>query len=142
MEHFTPFTSLLGGVLIGLASSMMLYFHGRIAGISGIFGGVLRPLQGDIIWRLMFIIGLFAGGVLLALVAPTMVAMPTDRSLAAIAVGGLLVGYGTRLGSGCTSGHGICGLTRGSTRSLVAVCAFMGAGMVTATTISWFTRLS
>ncbi len=131
--HFTPWASLAGGILIGLATALLLLANGRVAGISGILGGLLRPAvasRGDIAWRVTFILGLF--------VAPlawlTMGAMPPaqiDHSPALLTIGGLLVGIGTRFGSGCTSGHGVCGIARLSPRSLLATACFLAAGFVT-----------
>ena len=128
--HFTPWASLAGGILIGLATALLLLANGRVAGISGILGGLLRPTRGDIAWRVTFILGLF--------VAPlawlTMGAMPPaqiDHSPALLAAAGLLVGVGTRFGSGCTSGHGVCGIARLSPRSLTATGCFMAAAAVT-----------
>ena len=123
--------ALAGGVLIGLASVALLYSHGRIAGISGILGGMLDANYKEFGWRLAFVVGMIAGGVILLLTAPEAIGTPTGRSLPAMVVAGLLVGFGTRLGSGCTSGHGICGLSRFSGRSLVAVLTFMLTGAVT-----------
>jgi hypothetical protein len=128
MYHFTPFASLLGGALIGLAASVLMLFTGRVAGVTGIAGGLFRPVQGDLSWRLLFIAGLVAGGVVLTLVSPAAFHVGIDRSLGALAVAGLLVGFGARLGSGCTSGHGVCGLSRLSRRSLVATLTFMATG--------------
>jgi len=128
--HFTPWASLAGGILIGLATALLLLANGRVAGISGILGGLLRPSRGDIAWRVAFILGLFVA----PLVWLTMRAMPPaqiDHSPALLAVGGLLVGIGTRFGSGCTSGHGVCGIARLSPRSLLATACFMTAGFVT-----------
>ena len=125
MENFTPLTSLAGGLLIGLASAAMLVFNGRIAGISGITGGVLKADRGDTLWRALFVAGLLVGGFVYGLVAPNAFAITIDRSTAALVVAGLLVGFGTQMGNGCTSGHGICGLSRFSIRSLVAVVTFM-----------------
>ena len=125
MEQCTPAASLLGGALIGLAASLLLLACGRIAGISGIVGGLLAPAAGDGAWRALFVGGLLAGGVGLRLIDPSLVRMELDRSAAALAVAGLLVGFGTRLGNGCTSGHGVCGLARGSRRSLAATATFM-----------------
>ncbi|MFS2028145.1 YeeE/YedE family protein [Massilia sp. CT11-137] len=128
--HFTPWASLAGGILIGLATALLLLANGRVAGISGIVGGLLRPSRGDIAWRVTFILGLFAA----PLVWLTMRAMPPaqiDHSPALLAVGGLLVGIGTRFGNGCTSGHGVCGIARLSPRSLLATACFMAAGVVT-----------
>jgi uncharacterized membrane protein YedE/YeeE len=128
--HFTPWDSLAGGILIGLATALLLIANGRVAGISGILGGLLRPARGDIAWRLCFVLGLF----LAPLVWLTMRAMPPaqiDHSPAMLAIGGLLVGIGTRFGSGCTSGHGVCGIARLSPRSLLATAGFMAAGFIT-----------
>jgi uncharacterized membrane protein YedE/YeeE len=120
--------SLLGGLLIGTASALFILANGRIAGISGILGGLLRPSSGDVLWRLAFLLGLIvAPAVLAAFVAPV---IPTiDAGPTALIIAGLLVGIGTRYGGGCTSGHGICGLSRLSPRSLIATLAFMGSGM-------------
>ena len=123
--HFTPWTSLAGGLLIGTAAAMFLLLNGRIAGISGILGGLLRPRAGDIGWRVAFIAGLLAAPLLYQLAAP-LPAVQIDAGTAVLVVAGLLVGIGTRYGSGCTSGHGVCGLSRLSPRSLVATLAFMG----------------
>ena len=132
MENFTPIASTLGGVLIGLSASMMLLLHGRITGISGIFAGIMERSSGDRLWRVLFFVGLLLGGVGFAVLAPEVVADTLGRTPVYVIVAGLLVGFGTRLGSGCTSGHGICGLTRFSVRSLVAVLTFMATGAVTA----------
>ena len=128
--HFTPLASLGGGLLIGLGAAVLLLANGRVAGISGIAGGLLRPARGDIAWRLSFVLGLF----LAPLVWLTMRAMPPaqiDHSPVMLAIGGLLVGIGTRFGSGCTSGHGVCGIARLSPRSLLATACFMAAGFIT-----------
>ena len=126
--HFTPGMSLLGGLLIGTASALFILANGRIAGISGILGGLLRPTSGDVMWRLAFLLGLIvAPAVLAAFVAPV---IPTiDAGPTTLIIAGLLVGIGTRYGGGCTSGHGVCGLSRLSPRSLIATLAFMGSGM-------------
>lgn len=120
----------LGGVMIGLASALLLFSQGRIAGISGITGGVLRRAP-DLAWRLAFVAGLGLAGLVATRVAPAAIESPT-RAPIVIVVAGLLVGYGTRLGGGCTSGHGVCGLSRGSKRSLVAVVVFLATGALTA----------
>lgn len=128
--HFTPGPAFAGGLLIGLASVLFLYLNGRIAGISGILGGLLAPVRGDIAWRLAFLGGLAAAPLLYGLFQP--LPLPRiDASYPALVAAGLLVGLGTRYGSGCTSGHGICGLSRLSPRSLVATGAFMLAGFAT-----------
>ena len=126
--HFTPGASLLGGLLIGAASALFILANGRIAGISGILGGLLRPRGDDVLWRLAFILGLIFAPAVVAAFMPLPV--PTiDASAEVLVIGGLLVGIGTRYGGGCTSGHGVCGLSRLSPRSLVATLAFMGSGM-------------
>jgi uncharacterized membrane protein YedE/YeeE len=125
--------ALLGGGLIGLAATGMMLSVGRIAGISGVVGGLLKPTQGDLTWRLAFLGGLLAGGVVLAFTMPQVFASPTGRSLQAVALAGLLVGLGTRMGNGCTSGHGVCGITRLSPRSVVATLTFMTTGALVAT---------
>ena len=127
---FTPWSALAGGVLIGIAVSMFVLLNGRIAGISGVVGGLLRPSRGDIAWRAAFVAGLIAAPLLYALVAP-LPPLRIDAQYGALGLAGLLVGVGTRLGSGCTSGHGVCGLSRLSLRSLAATLAFMGAGAAT-----------
>lgn len=131
MNDFTPLPSLLGGVLIGLAATILLAWNGRIAGISGILGGVLLPKSGEVSWRAVFLAGLVAGGFLLRVIYPSAFPAEASGSLPVIAAAGLLVGFGTRLGSGCTSGHGVCGLSRLSARSLVATLTFMATGALT-----------
>jgi uncharacterized membrane protein YedE/YeeE len=128
--HFTPWASLAGGILLGIASAMFILVNGRILGISGILGGLLTPKSGDAGWRIAFLLGMLAAPVTLGLIAPAgLIAVPRiEAGTGALIVAGLLVGYGTRLGSGCTSGHGVCGLSRLSPRSLVATCSFMAAG--------------
>jgi hypothetical protein len=127
----TWFSASLGGVLIGVASALLLVAHGRIAGISGITGELLRRATPDRAWRLAFVGGLAGSGAIAAIVAPGAIGAPV-RSIGAVLVAGLLVGFGTRLGGGCTSGHGVCGISRGSRRSLVAVATFMATGAITA----------
>jgi len=128
--HFTPWTALAGGLLIGLAAASFILLSGRIAGISGILGGLLRPARGDVAWRLAFLGGLVVAPLIWALVAAPP-AMQIGAGKANLVVAGLLVGLGTRYGSGCTSGHGVCGISRLSPRSLAATLAFMLAGFVT-----------
>ena len=128
MEHFTPTASFLGGMLIGLSASAMLLANGKIAGISGIVAGLLSPTRHDTLWRLVFVAGLLAGGFLLRFFSPRSFEIGIVRSGGALALAGLLVGFGTRLGNGCTSGHGICGISRGSKRSLIATATFMATG--------------
>lgn len=131
MENFTPFSSLLGGILIGLSAAALLLFNGKIAGISGIVGGLLSPTQNETAWRLMFLAGLISGGLLMVQISPHALSMDVPRSATALLVAGVLVGFGTRLGNGCTSGHGVCGMSRGSARSFVATAVFMLTGMLT-----------
>jgi uncharacterized membrane protein YedE/YeeE len=119
------------GVLIGLAASVLLLWSGRIAGISGILGGLLRPKRGDVAWRVVFVGGLLLGGAFLAIAYPEALAVRAPGSLPSVSLAGVLVGYGTRLGSGCTSGHGVCGISRLSPRSLVATITFIAAGALT-----------
>ncbi|MCB9746449.1 MAG: YeeE/YedE family protein [Alphaproteobacteria bacterium] len=132
MENFTPVASTIGGVLIGLSAVMMLAFQGRIAGISGIFGTLLRLPAGDTAWRAFFVTGLLAGGLVFLAFQPEAFVNTTERSYGAVAVAGLLVGFGTRLGSGCTSGHGVCGLSRLAPRSFAATGTFMAFGALSA----------
>lgn len=132
MENFTPISALIGGGLIGLAASLLMLSHGRVAGISGIFASVFdtRAPGEDRWFHLLFLAGLLAAGVIARLVYPAAVPVQTP-SLVVGGAAGLLVGFGTRLGSGCTSGHGVCGLSRLSVRSLVATLTFIGTGMLT-----------
>lgn len=127
---FTPWSALGGGVLIGIAAGMFVLLNGRIAGISGIVGGLLKPARGDVAWRVAFVGGLLGAPLLYALVS-ALPAPRIDAGYGTLVLAGLLVGIGTRLGSGCTSGHGVCGLSRLSPRSLAATAAFMAAGFVT-----------
>lgn len=127
---FTPWPALLGGLLIGLAAAMFVLLNGRIAGISGILGGLLRPARGDIGWRTAFLLGLIGSPLAYGLFA-ALPAVRIDAGYGALTLAGLLVGVGTRYGSGCTSGHGVCGLSRLSPRSLAATVVFMGCGFVT-----------
>lgn len=127
---FTPYASLAGGVLIGVAAALFVLLNGRIAGISGIVGGLLKPMKGDVSWRVAFVVGLVSAPVVYGLY--TSVPRPQiDAGWTALLLAGLLVGVGTRYGSGCTSGHGVCGLARRSPRSLVATATFMAAGFAT-----------
>lgn len=128
--EFTPIASTLGGMLVGLASALMLAGNGRIAGISGIVGGFLEGAEGRS-WRGTFILGLLLGGLALRVVMPASLPGTAIDSLPVLIIAGLLVGFGTRLGGGCTSGHGICGISRLSTRSLLATAMFMGSAIAT-----------
>ena len=130
--HFSPWSALTGGVLLGLASAAFILLNGRVLGISGILGGLLVPRRSDASWRVFFLMGLLLAPFTLSLLLPTLIQTPRiEAGNAAIVVAGLLVGLGTRYGSGCTSGHGVCGLSRLSPRSLVATLAFMASGFVT-----------
>lgn len=131
MANFTPLESLAGGLLIGLAAAMLLVTQGKIAGISGIIAGVLRPRPGDTSWRVWFLAGMLGSGALAAVIWPDAFGAPVAGSLALVAVAGLLVGFGTRLANGCTSGHGVCGVARMSRRSMVATATFMATGAIT-----------
>ena len=137
-QTFTPLSALAGGAIIGLAVSFLLLMTGRIAGISGIVGGLLSPTPGDVAWRVAFVVGLAIVGVAASFTAPELVAASSTRGPLAMLVAGLVVGFGTRLGNGCTSGHGVCGLSRGSIRSLVATVTFMTTGIVTVTAVRIF----
>ena len=129
MTEFEVLMSLTGGILIGIAASMMLLFSGKIAGVSGIFGGMLFQQGEERAWRLSFVAGLIAGGILLYILNAEFFENTSGRDLIALTVAGLLVGIGTRVGGGCTSGHGVCGIGRLSGRSIVATVTFVVAGM-------------
>jgi uncharacterized membrane protein YedE/YeeE len=131
--HFTPWSSLSGGILLGVASALFILINGRILGISGILGGLLPPKLGDTSWRIAFLLGMFAAPTVFHAVVPAeyINAPRIEATEWMIVVAGLLVGVGTRYASGCTSGHGVCGLSRLSPRSLVATASFMSAGFVT-----------
>ena len=127
---FTPGSAAIGGVLIGIAVAMFAFVNGRIAGVSGIVGGLLRPAPSDIVWRIAFVAGLIAAPIVYAISA----ALPPviiEAGYPTLVVAGLLVGVGTRYGAGCTSGHGVCGISRLSPRSIVATLSFMAAGFAT-----------
>ena len=131
MSQFTPYTALGGGLLIGLSAVLLLYLNGRIAGISGILNGALARQPGDTAWRVAFIAGMLAGGAAFWWLTPHAFAPRQGFPAGLLLAAGFLVGFGTRLGSGCTSGHGVCGLGRRSLRSLVATMTFVGCGMLT-----------
>lgn len=130
--HFTPWSALAGGALLGLASAAFILLNGRILGISGILGGLLAPLKGDVGWRIAFLLGMACAPTVFSLIFTTasVVVPRIDASYLGLAVAGLLVGVGTSCASGCTSGHGVCGLSRLSPRSLVATASFMAAGFL------------
>lgn len=133
--EFTPFLSTLGGALIGLSASAVLLLEGRVTGISSIVGGLANLRSPLTRWRLAFIGGLVLAGLGASLFGPALVAVTTDRGTLALVAAGLLVGIGTQIGSGCTSGHGVCGLSRFSPRSLASVGTFMAVGAVVAVAI-------
>lgn len=129
-NHFTPWASLTGGIVLGIAASLFILVNGRVLGISGILGGLSGRRAGDVGWRICFLLGLLAAP-MLAWLSGFGSEARIDAAWSTLLVAGLMVGVGTRLGSGCTSGHGVCGLSRLSSRSLVATLAFMAAGIVT-----------
>jgi uncharacterized protein len=131
MHNFTPLSGLIGGVLIGIAASGLLFLNGRIAGISNIFGGLIPPSGDDAGWRLAFVAGLLSGGLVLSFGYPVAFSQRPPSSLSVLAAAGLLVGFGASVGNGCTSGHGVCGLARRSPRSLLAIITFMTTGVAT-----------
>ncbi|QWE05284.1 YeeE/YedE family protein [Polynucleobacter sp. JS-JIR-II-50] len=128
---FTPIPSLLGGMILGVAAALYVLLHGRILGISGIVSGLLHPKLTDTAWRLILVLGLVSAPFMAALFFGIFPVVEIESDWIAIVIAGILVGFGAHYGSGCTSGHGICGLSRLSPRSLVATCAFMFAGFVT-----------
>ena len=129
-HSFTPWTALAGGAVIGVAAAILLLFNGRIAGITGIAGDLIKPKQGDIAWRLAFIFGLIVSPVIWQLFSP-LPRIQIDASSLLLAIAGLIVGISTRYGSGCTSGHGVCGIARLSPRSIIATLAYMATGFAT-----------
>ena len=128
MENFTPIPSFIGGGMIGLSAAILLIFNGRIAGISGILGGLLTPTKGDRAWRYAFLIGMIMGALIIHQLSSTPLTPRVDFPVWLLALGGFIVGVGTRMGSGCTSGHGICGIARFSSRSISATLIFMFFG--------------
>ena len=129
-NNFTPWASLAGGALLGIAAAMLIFFNGRIAGISGIVGGLVKPHLHDVSWRIAFIVGLIIAPLLWQIFS-ALPPIQISASNTLLVVSGLLVGIGTRFGAGCTSGHGVCGISRLSTRSIIATLCFMFAGFVT-----------
>ena len=132
MENFTPASGFIGGLLIGVAAALLLLLNGRISGISGIVGNLLVPKRSDASWSLVFIVGLLIGAFGYMLATGSALAVSMQAPVPELVVAGLLVGFGTRLGSGCTSGHGVCGIARLSKRSIVASAVFFGVAMLTA----------
>ncbi len=131
VENFTPVSGLIGGLLIGLATVLMMLLNGRIAGISGIVGGLLARNGSEVGWRAVFVVGLLLGAFVYMLATGGALPVRVEASLPVMVVAGLLVGFGTRLGSGCTSGHGVSGIARFSKRSIVATLVFMGVAIIT-----------
>jgi uncharacterized membrane protein YedE/YeeE len=122
--------AILGGVLIGIAASLMMFFNGRVTGISGIVAGVIRPKKLDVSWRVSFLIGLLLGGIALRFIRPEVFLQSSSALLGDYVFAGLLVGFGTLLGNGCTSGHGVCGISRMSVRSIMATITFITFGIL------------
>ena len=133
MENFTPISSAVGGALIGLAAVLLMAANGRIAGVGGILSGIGFAPRGDRQWRVYFVFGMIAAPLFYMLVSGQAPKFELEASWPLIVIGGILVGFGTRLGSGCASGHGVCGLSRLAPRSIVSVALFMAAGMITVT---------
>ncbi len=131
MENFTPIPALLGGLLIGASAALLLVLNGRIAGISGILGGLLQPARNELGWRAAFLAGLLISPLVYGAAGGTLPTITLNAPLGLLALAGLLVGFGTRLGAGCTSGHGVCGIGRGSPRSLAATAVFMVTAVAT-----------
>ncbi|MCS0325318.1 YeeE/YedE family protein [Vibrio diabolicus] len=131
MLNVIPWESLFGGLFLGISATILLLVNGKIAGISGIMNGIMSPKKGDYSWRLLFAVGMIAGGLISVLMLGVAVPSTANLSLGMVIAAGLLVGIGTRLGNGCTSGHGICGMGRLSKRSIVATCVFMAVAGLT-----------
>ncbi|MCX8791894.1 YeeE/YedE family protein [Vibrio parahaemolyticus] len=131
MLNVVPWESLFGGILLGISATILLLVNGKIAGISGIMNGIMSPKKGDYSWRLLFAVGMIAGGLISVLMLGVAAPSTANLSLGMVIAAGLLVGIGTRLGNGCTSGHGICGMGRLSKRSIVATCVFMAVAGLT-----------
>jgi uncharacterized membrane protein YedE/YeeE len=131
LENFTPYSALAGGMLIGLAATLLLYFNGRIAGISGMMGGLIKAPKTEMYWRLAFLAGIVLGAYLFNLMQPDFYYPRANFPVWLLALGGFLVGFGTRMGNGCTSGHAVCGIARFSIRSIAATVTFMLTGFMT-----------
>ena len=142
MENFTPLSATAGGVLIGISVTLLLLFNGRIGGVSGIMNGALFAPKCDRIWRLTFLAGLVLGAFVFHLLAPDFTVPRQGYPLLLLGLGGFLIGFGTRMGGGCTSGHGICGIANLSIRSLIATLTFMATGMITVYTIRHILELA
>ncbi|MCW8332613.1 YeeE/YedE family protein [Vibrio paucivorans] len=131
MMQALPWESLFGGILLGISAVLLLIVNGKVAGISGVINGLLAPKSGDYAWRLLFVLGMVSGGVLSVMMLGIEAPSTQSSSLLVLSLAGLLVGFGTRMGNGCTSGHGICGIGRLSKRSIVATCVFMAVAALT-----------
>ena len=131
MENFTPVSALFGGLMIGASAALLLVLNGRVAGISGILGGLIPPERGKVGWRLAFLAGMLVAAPIYVIAGGTLPPVRLGASLSLLIVAGLIVGFGTRLGAGCTSGHGVCGIGRGSPRSIVATLVFMATAVAT-----------
>ena len=140
MDDFTPFASIIGGTILGIAALILFATVKRIAGVSGIIGGLLLFKKNDTAWRVMFLSGLIFGGLILSKVYPKTLSIELTYSTPALILAGLLVGFGSRIGNGCTSGHGICGLGRLQPHSMVAVISFLTTGIITATIVGTLLR--
>lgn len=138
-SEVTVINSLFGGILIGFSASILILFNGKIAGISGIVGGLFRPKKNDVAWRLMFIVGLLISPILFSLFRP-LPNITIDANITMIVIAGMLVGIGTRFGSGCTSGHGVCGVARMSHRSIIATVTFILSGALTVFILRFITQ--
>lgn len=142
MENFTPISALLGGALIGVSVSVLLLLNGRMAGISGIMNGVFVAPKKEEVWRILFLVGLVLGAMLFQFITQDSLSVRENYPLWLIVCGGFFVGFGTRMGSGCTSGHGICGIANFSKRSIFATLTFMASGMLTVFTLKFFGAVS
>jgi uncharacterized protein len=131
LDNFTPFSAFSGGILIGLAATLLLFFNGRIAGISGMMSGLLGSQRSELFWRLAFLVGIVLGAFLFHLIKPDFYHPRANFPIWLQALSGFLVGFGTRMGNGCTSGHAVCGIARLSSRSIVASITFMATGFIT-----------
>ena len=140
MDDFTPFASIIGGTILGIAALILFATVKRIAGVSGIIGGLLLFKKNDTAWRVVFLSGLIFGGLILSKVYPKTLSIELTYSTPALILAGLLVGFGSRIGNGCTSGHGICGLGRLQPHSMVAVISFLTTGIITATIVGTLLR--
>lgn len=138
MDNLNILAPLIGGAAIGLAASLMLWANGRVMGVSGILGGVLKPKAKDTLWRVLFLVGILIGSFIIPKLGFSIMTIPFERGISAAIFGGLLVGIGTTIGNGCTSGHGVCGISRLSPRSLAATAVFMTLGILSVSLFNYF----